>query len=185
MGLTLRSGRDLDVHDTADAPAVALVSESFARRELAGVDPLGQRIRVGDSTEGPWRTIVGVVGDAKQLSLAAGDSDAIYLPEAQWPWANHILSLVIRTASDPLSLTAPVRAAVGAIDPDQPVTRVATMDQLLTASTARTRFALLLFEAFALVALLLTAVGLFGVLACWIPARRAAQADPVAALRAE
>jgi hypothetical protein len=83
MGIPLRQGRVLGVYDDARAPGAAVINESFARRRLPGVDPIGQRLRVGPNT-GPWLTVVGVVGDVKQTSLAVTRADAIYVTAAQW-----------------------------------------------------------------------------------------------------
>ena len=164
MKIPLLSGRTLTEADRDSQPAVVLVSETFARREWPNENPIGQRVRVGAADTGPWRTIVGVVGDVKQVSLSADQPYGIYLPESQWQFGDGFLSLVIRTQANPAPLTAAVRKAVWAIDRDQPIVRIATMDQLLVASTAQRKFILVLFEAFALVALLLAAAGIYGVL---------------------
>jgi putative ABC transport system permease protein len=113
---------------------------------------------------GPWFTIVGVVGDVKHASLAAGSVDAVYTNVDQWRFADNPLSLVVRSSIDPAALTPAVRAAIWSVDPDQPVVRVATMDDLVARSAAERRFTLILFEAFAAVALLLAAIGTYGVL---------------------
>jgi putative ABC transport system permease protein len=162
MRIPLRRGRLLDEHDRAGAPLVALLSESTAKRRLPGLNPLGQRLRIG---EGPLYTVVGVVGDVKQMSLALSESDAVYVTADQWRLADDAMSLVIRASGDPAALAPALRSAVWSIDKDQPIVRVATMDTLLAASAAERRFALILFEAFALAALLLAAVGIYGVLA--------------------
>ncbi len=158
----LRRGRLLDEHDGPAAPMVALISESLARGRFHRADPIGQRLRIGPS--GPY-TIVGVVGDVKQMSLALSEADAVYLPTTQWPFADRVLSLVVRTRGDAASLASAIRRAVWSVDKNEPVVRVATMDDLLAASAAERRFALLLFEAFALAALVLAAAGIYGVLA--------------------
>jgi predicted permease len=162
MGVPLRRGRLLDERDRVGAPLVAVLSESMARRRLPGVDPIGKRIRVGPA--GPY-TVVGVVGDVRQESLALGETDAVYMSASQWQFPDNPMSLVVRTRGDPAALTASVRDAVWAVDRDQPIVRVATMDALLSASGASRRFALRLFEAFGLAALVLAAAGIYGVLA--------------------
>jgi predicted permease len=161
MGIPLHRGRVLDQRDGADAPLVALISESLANRRFRGSDPLGQRLRIGPA--GPY-TIVGVVGDVKQLSLALSDSDAVYTPASQWPFADRVASLVVRGRGDPTALAPTVRQAIWSVDKDEPIVRIATMDDLLAASAAERQFALILFEAFALAALLLAAAGIYGVL---------------------
>jgi putative ABC transport system permease protein len=164
MRIPLRRGRLLDERDRADAPRVALISESLARVALPGIDPVGQRLRIGPNDGMPF-TIVGVVGDVKQLSLALSQSDAVYITPTQWHWADNVMSLVVRTRDGGNALTPVVREAVWSVDKDQPIVRVASMDDLLAASAASRRFALTLFEAFALAALVLAAAGIYGVLA--------------------
>jgi ABC-type antimicrobial peptide transport system permease subunit len=106
-----------------------------------------------------------MVGDVKQMSLALSESDAVYVTAAQWRMADNAMSLVIRASGDAAALVPALRAAVWSVDKDQPIVRIATMDILLAASAAERRFALILFETFALVALLLAAAGIYGVLA--------------------
>jgi putative ABC transport system permease protein len=162
MRIPLRRGRVLEERDAADAPLVAVISESMARRRLPGVDPIGQRLKIGD---GPLYTVVGVVGDVRQMSLALSDADAVYVTPAQWRFPDNAMSLVVRGRGDAASLLAAVRSAVWSVDKDQPIVRVSTMDALLEASAAGRRFALTLFEAFGLAALVLAAAGIYGVLA--------------------
>jgi predicted permease len=164
MRIPLLRGRALGEEDRADAPPVALVNASFARRVLGSADAIGQRVRVGSATDGPWRTIIGVVGDVRQVSLADAPPDAIYLPEAQWPYEDDAMSLVVRTHGEPAALAPRVRRAIRSVDADQPIVRVAAMPELLASSAAQRRFALQLFEAFAAIALLLAAAGIYGVL---------------------
>jgi putative ABC transport system permease protein len=106
-----------------------------------------------------------VVGDVKQASLAAGQSNAIYITTTQWPWADRVLSLVVRARGDAAALAPAIRQAIWSVDKDQPIVRVATMDDLLVATAAERRFALILFESFGIVALVLAATGIYGVLA--------------------
>jgi putative ABC transport system permease protein len=151
---------------------VALISESLARSRFPAESPIGQRLRIGPS-DGPPYTIVGVVGDVKQMSLALSESDAVYItassPSATirtgpWRFADRVMSLVVRTHGDAAALAPAIRQAVWSIDKDQPVVRVAMMDDVVAASAAERRFALILFEAFALAALVLAAAGIYGVL---------------------
>lgn len=162
MQLPLRQGRTFTAQDGADAPYVAVISASLARSRFENRDPIGQRLKVGPV--GPF-TIIGVVGDVKQVSLARDEPDAVYLPTTQWPFNDRTLSLVVRTTGNELSLTASVRDAIRSIDRDQPILRVASMDDLLAASAAERRFSLVLFEVFGIAALLLAAAGIYGVLA--------------------
>ena len=164
MGIPLRRGRLLDAHDSADAPQVVVISESLAKRKFGEQDPLGKRVHVG-RRDLPWFTIVGVVGDVKQASLMLNRSEAAYVTPAQWYFADNARSLVVRTRGDVAAIAPALRQAIWSVDKDQPIVRVATMDSLLAATAAERRFALLLFEAFGLVALALAALGIYGVLA--------------------
>jgi putative ABC transport system permease protein len=164
MHIPLRRGRVFTEDDRAGAPLVALINESCASRRFPAEDPIGKRLHVGP-TDGPPYTIVGVVGDVKQLSLALAEPDAVYVPASQWRFGDNVMSLVVRARDDAATLAPAVRQAVWSIDKDQPIVRVATMDQLLAASAAERRFALMLFETFAIAALLLAAAGIYGVLA--------------------
>jgi putative ABC transport system permease protein len=162
-GIPLRRGRTLDEHDVAGAPPAILISESLARRRFPDQDPVGRRVQIGPAT-GPWFNIVGVVGDVKQVSLVSSQPDAVYIPTAQWLFVDRTLSLVVRARGDAAALAPAVRQAIWSVDKDQPIVRVATMDELLAASAAERRFASILFEVFGIAALVLAAVGIYGVL---------------------
>jgi putative ABC transport system permease protein len=164
MQTPLLRGRYIDQRDTASSPFVALISASLAKQEFGKADPLGQRLHVGPS-DYPWFSVVGVVGDVRQNSLALDDPDAVYLPESQTWFADDTVSFVVRTRGDAASLAGPVRNAIWSVDKDQPIVRVATMGRLLSLSVAERRFVLVLFEAFALVALVLAGSGIYGILA--------------------
>jgi putative ABC transport system permease protein len=168
MHIPLLRGRLLNEHDGVGAPGVVLISESLARREFPGRDPIGQRVRMGADVghaDKPWSTVVGVVGDVKQQSLAISEPDAFYTSSTQWAWADNARSLVVRTQGDPTALVPAVRAAIWSVDKDQPIVRVATMEAIVQASESQRHFALVLFEAFAIIALLLAATGIYGILA--------------------
>jgi putative ABC transport system permease protein len=162
MRIPLRGGRFLDARDEVGPPTV-VINESLARRRFPGGDPIGQRLHMGD-TDQPWYTVVGVVGDVKQASLAVDGGDAVYIAAPQWYAPDRVRSLVVRTRSDPTQLFRRVQDAIWSVDKDQPVARVATMSQLVAISAAERRFALILFEAFAAVALVLAGIGIYGVL---------------------
>jgi putative ABC transport system permease protein len=167
MHIPLRRGRLLDEHDVAGVPVAVLISESFAKRKFPGQDALGQRVRIGldiGQADRPWGMIVGVVGNVKQASLALSDPDAVYTSTTQWAWVDSAQSLVVRTHGDAAALTPAVKNAIWSVDRDQPIVRVATMDSLLATSEAERHFVLILFEAFGLVALVLAATGIYGVL---------------------
>jgi putative ABC transport system permease protein len=163
VGIPLRRGRLLDAHDAAGAQPAVVISESLAKTRFPNQDPIGKRVHVGPTNQ-PWFTIVGVVGDVKQASLAASQTDAVYTTPEQWYYADDTMSLVVRARGDAASLAPSVRGAIRSVDKDQPIMRVATMESLLAATAAARRFALILFEAFGLVALVLAAVGIYGVL---------------------
>jgi putative ABC transport system permease protein len=167
MGIPLIAGRSLDERDRAGAPGAIVISASVAKRKFPGKNPIGQRVRVGldaGHADRPWATIVGVVGDVKQTSLALTASDAFYTSTTQWSWVDTAQSLVIRTRGDAAALAPAIKQAVWSVDKGEPIMRVATMDNLVTTSEAERHFAMTLFEAFGMVALLLAAVGIYGVL---------------------
>jgi putative ABC transport system permease protein len=164
MRIPLLRGRLLDERDGAGAPLAAVISESVWKGRFHGADPIGERLRIGGSPTAPPFTIVGVVGDVKQLSLALNQSDAVYHPAVQGRWVDTVTSFVVRTHGDAAAMAPAIRAAIWSIDPDQPVVRVSTVADLVTVSAAERRFALLLFQAFALSALVLAAAGIYGVL---------------------
>jgi putative ABC transport system permease protein len=164
MRIPVLRGRSFTAADRRGTPAVALVNERLARRIWPNEDPIGQRIRVGGAKEGPWRTVVGVVGDVRQVSLA-GASDAVYLPEGQWLGADGALTFVVRTSGVAAGLAPALRRAIWSVDKDQPIVRVATLKQLVAATAAQRRFTLTLFGTFAVIALVLAGAGIYGVLA--------------------
>jgi len=172
MRIPLRGGRLLNERDRAGDPVAVLISESLAKRKFHDRNPIGQRIRVGPAmghADAPWATIVGVVGDVKQLSLGVGEADAFYT--THWAWVPNVQSIVVRTQGDAAALAPAVRNAIWSIDKDVPVMRIATMENLVSATESQRRFALILFEAFALVALILAATGLYGVLSGMVTER--------------
>lgn len=164
MAIPLRSGRLLNSHDAADAPTAVVISESLARSKFGNEDPIGRRLRIGPTT-GPWNTIVGVAGNVKQSSLAVTQTDAVYMTNQQWGmFADRARWLVVRARGSAASLTPAIKQAIWSVDKDEPIVRLATMDERLAASAAERRFALILFETFGLVALVLAAIGIYGVL---------------------
>jgi putative ABC transport system permease protein len=162
MGIRLLSGRYLDDHDTTTAPPAALISESLARSHFRGQNPIGKRLHVGPRDR-PWYTIVGVVGDVKQTSLAIDQPDAVYLSTEQTWFADDALSLVVRTQGDAAALAPAVASAIWSVDKNQAIVRVATMDSLLAVTEAERHFVLNIFEVFGIVALALAAVGIYGI----------------------
>ena len=164
MSIHLLSGRCIDERDTATAPQAALISESLAKSHYGSQNPLGKRLHVGPRDR-PWYTVVGVVGDVKQTSLAINQPDAVYLSTEQTWFADDELSFVIRTHDNAAALAPAVKDAIWSVDKNQPIVRVMTMDRMMAITEAERRFVLILFETFGLVALMLAAVGIYGVLA--------------------
>ena len=173
MHIPLLRGRLLNDSDIAGAPTAVLINDSYAKRIFSGanqtgpINPIGQRIRLWpDMGHGdrPWATIVGVVGDVKQTSLAVGNEDAFYVTTAQWAWTDNVQTLVIRIKGPAAPLTSAIRNAIWSVDRDLPIVRITTMDALLATSESQRRFVLLLLEAFALVGLALAATGIYGML---------------------
>ncbi len=163
MGIPLIRGRDLSLGDTPTTRRVALINQTFARRYFPGQDPIGKRLTTSDLKEGKWALIVGVVGDIKHEKLEDKPRPEIYLPYTQAMWPT--MSILVRTATAPESLTAALRAQVAAVDPDQPVGMIRTMEQVVSESIAQPRFNTLLIASFATIALVLAAVGIYGVMA--------------------
>jgi putative ABC transport system permease protein len=163
MGIRLKSGRLLDERDTASAPQAALISESLARHHFGNRNPIGSRLHVGPRNR-PWYSVVGVVGDVKQTSLSIDQEDAVYISTRQTWFADDTLSFVIRARGNAAALVPAVKYAIWSVDKDQPIVRVLTMDRLMAITEAQRRFILILFETFGIVALLLAAIGLYGLL---------------------
>ena len=164
MGIPLLAGRFFDDRDTANGPGVAIVDERFAREFWPAGEAVGKRVRHGgaDSTS-PWLTVVGVVGRVKHQSLDDDPRIALYLPHGQAP--TRTLSVVVKSSAEPASLGPAVRRAIGEIDVGLPLYTVRAMSQYLELSLARQRFTALLLSVFALMALLVAAVGTYGVMA--------------------
>jgi putative ABC transport system permease protein len=165
MGIQLLQGRGFDAQqDRADSAGVAVISETMARRFWPGEDPLGKRITPG-TPESPddWLTIIGVVKDVRQFELNADPKPQMYLTYTQAGFFEP-RDLVVSTGVEPLSLATTVRRTVWEIDKDQPVSNISTMEDVLSESIARQRFSMLLLGIFAALALVLAAVGIYGVM---------------------
>jgi putative ABC transport system permease protein len=164
MGISLQRGRVINDRDTASAPLAVLLSASFAQRRFPGQNPIGQRLHIGPDT-GPWFTVVGVVGDVKQASLAVAPADAVYVADAQWALPARAMWFTVRTAGAPAPLVPAIRRAIWSVDKTLPIVRVATMNERVNASTIEQQFVMVLFEAFAGIALVLATIGIYGILA--------------------
>jgi putative ABC transport system permease protein len=162
MSIPLRRGRLLSDQDRNGAMPAVLINESFARRRFRDVDPIGQRVHVGP-TDRPWFTVVGVVGDVRQISLEANQFDAVYGTAEQWHFADRARWFVVKARGDAASLAPSIHAAIWSVDKDQPIVRVAPLSHWVSTTAGTRRFALVLFQAVGLAALLLTAIGIYGV----------------------
>ena len=161
MGMPIRAGRDFDANDRLNAPLVTIVSEEFARQAWPGQDPLGRRVKVFGPPD-ITVTVVGVVDNLKQHALDDPPSAQLYQPMTQGPGIFN--SVVARTAGDPDALGKQLRAAIWSVDRDQPVWKVRSMEFLVNRDIAPRRFALTLAGIFALIALVLATVGVYGVM---------------------
>ncbi|MDQ3687468.1 MAG: ABC transporter permease [Acidobacteriota bacterium] len=163
MGITLLAGRDFTDVDARDALKVTIIDERLAREYWPNENPLGKRVRFGPPEDNePWHTIVGVVGEVKHESLNLTQRKSVYLPHAQVSIGG--MALAVRTRANPESLAAAVREQVRELDPNQPVTAVRTMSEVVSRSVWQPRLYTILFGVFAGVALLLASVGIYGVM---------------------
>lgn len=164
MGIPVVQGREFTDHDDLTSAPVLIINETLARRFFPGGDALGKHITPGFSTTGENvpREIVGVVGDVKHQGLREATVPEFYFAQAQMP--PPITTVVVRTAGDPSALASLVRKEIQSADKDAPVYNVRTAEEYLSLAVAHTRFNMTLLVAFAAVALLLTAVGLYGVI---------------------
>src|SRR5271155_2890378 len=164
LGIPLLRGRDFNARDTATSTRVAVIDETMAQLYWPGEDPLGKRLHLGGGgSKSPWRTIVGEVGHVRYRTLEARSRTEVYMPEEQVAFT--AMSILVRTTGDPLALASSVEKEIQAIDPDQPVYRVRTMTQVMAESVARRRLGATLLGVFAALALLLSALGIYGVIA--------------------
>jgi putative ABC transport system permease protein len=162
-GIPLIRGGLLPETDAGTAPS-AVLSESLARALFPGREAIGERVHVGRG-DLPWYTVVGVVGNVVQASLDADAADAVYVTPRQWYFADPAPWIVVRADGNAASLIPSIKDAVWSVDGDQPIVRVATMEDVVTRSESQRRFAMITLEAFALLALVLAVVGLYGVMA--------------------
>ena len=161
MRIPLRRGRLVTDADRASSEPVLIVGEETARLVWPNADPIGQHVRIG-GYDGPWRTVVGIVGDVRHQDVASPPTMQMYMPQAQA--ADSFLTIVLRAGGNLGALAGEARQAIWSVAPDVPVYDVATLDALVARSIGPRRFVAILLEAFSAIALLMTAVGVYGVI---------------------
>ena len=175
LGGRLLEGRLTSGTDDVQAQPVAIINETMARRYWPDRSPVGLRFKLSSDFDIVYRSIVGVVADTKHAGLDAEVLPEMYLPHAQFPATSDFvvgtMSLVVRTPGDPFALATVIRETVAAMDPDVPVSRVQSMEQVVVASTSVERLNVVLFGGFGVLALLLVSVGVYGVMAYLVSER--------------
>ncbi|MBI1765485.1 MAG: ABC transporter permease [Acidobacteria bacterium] len=171
LGIPLQSGRYFNAGDHEQAQPVVIVNETMAQKYWPGEEPLGKRFKLGGpDAKTPWMTIVGVVADVRQMGMDVAVKPEMYFPQRQV--RSHAFftprDLVLRTRVEPLTLAAAVRTAIHAVDPEQPVANIQTLAEVLSGESAMRRTGMTLLVSFAVLALLLAALGLYGVLSYFV-----------------
>jgi putative ABC transport system permease protein len=172
MGIPIQEGRPFNDADNEQSVPVAIINQTMARQFWAGESPIGKRFKLGDpgDPEVPWVTIVGIAGDVRQMGVDEPVKAEMYFPHQQSAYADFYAprDLAIRTSIDPLSVVAGVRKEIHEVDPDQPISNVQTMADVVGEETASRELGMTLLTVFAGVALLLSTLGIYGVLAYFV-----------------
>jgi predicted permease len=170
MGIPIRRGRGFNPNDSSTAPPVAVINETMAKKLFKDEDPLGQHIRIGTGSTGPWTTIVGVIGDVRHGGLEEEPQPEMYINYLQGPPVSPFI--VVRTAGDPALMAEALRAEMRRIDKNVPLYDVRTMSTLRSEAVSTRRFVLLIVGAFGVLALGLAAIGVYGVMSLIVSERR-------------
>src|SRR5689334_11336964 len=165
MGIPLVRGRDFNDQDTLDTTPIVVISEKTAKHYWPNEDPIGKRLKPGATTNAtPWRTVIGVVKNVRQNDFVAEPKMQMYFSYRQMKDFFVANALVVRTSVDPLSLATSVRNTFWSVDKDQTVANIQSMEHIVADAVARQRFSMLLLAIFAGLALVLAAVGIYGVM---------------------
>jgi putative ABC transport system permease protein len=175
LGIPFLRGREFTAQDRASAVRVGIINQTFAQKHFAGEEPIGKRFTLDDGEKMPVE-VIGVVGDVKLFGLDSDPRAELFVPFAQappllWQWQDRSMNLITRTRSEPSNLAGALRATIWAVDRDLPVFHVTTMEQMLDESVASQAVFMRLFGAFALVALMLASVGIYGVISYLVTER--------------
>jgi putative ABC transport system permease protein len=179
MGITLKRGRNFTAEDRAGAPKVMLINETLAREAFPGQDPVGKRISCceAEADSSPsLKEVVGVVSDTRAMGLSEDPTPEFYLPLAQapkaaWHWMDRTMTVAIRTQADAHTAATLLRRSVAAVDPTLAVFNIGTMDDRITASLSQSRFSTMLLATFGAIALLLAAIGVYGIISYGVTQR--------------